>query len=49
MQSGCYLTTVVLPSQVASVTSYQTAWHYMPEGSHSNGSTIFTRLVTHIF
>jgi len=41
---------VVLLSQVALlVTSYQTAWRYMPEGSHSNGSTIFTRLETHIF
>ena len=42
-------TSVALPSQVASVTSYQTAWCYMPEGGHSNGSTIFTRLETHIF
>jgi hypothetical protein len=43
-------TSVVLLYQVASlVTSYQTEWRYMPEGSHSNGSTIFTRLETHIF
>jgi hypothetical protein len=43
-------TSVLLLSQVALlVTSYETAWHYMPEGSHFNESTIFTRLETHIF
>ena len=43
-------TSVVLLSHVTSlVTSYQTAWRYMPEGSHPNGSTIFARLETHIF
>ena len=43
-------TSVVLLSQIALlVTSYQTAWRYMPEGSHFNESTIFSRLETHIF